>query len=513
MRRPPLAVTAVLGVCVSVLATGCSTGGVTAGAWSAARPLPIRARVPGYDTPQLTSLHCTSPGTCVMVGSRYKFTALPGGGSPQERDFAVSEAAGGWTPLRPVKGNGSSGVQVSCSAASAAGSCVVAGTEVTVNSFRAVAAVRVHGSWSRMRTPPGLTALTGPAGGSGIDALSCSTAGTCVVVGNYWTGPASKEYMPFRPFAVTERAGRWTSAEPVPGLVAFHAQNISAIACDPAGTCTAAGSFLAPNGHPQAFVVSERDGIWGKPLAITADPGVQAAGESVSAISCASPGNCTVAGIAGENSGPRTPLPFVVTERSGTWGRAAFLPGAPAVHVPFGDSGFTEIAGLACSAPDRCDLAGYASSISSGEHDNVDASAVFVSREVNGRWTPAATIPGLFRLRHGAPAVVNSLSCAAAGDCAAGGYYARPDASEHAWLATETRGTWDPAMAVPGLKARGSDSSQISLLSCAPGAGQTGAATGGCTAIGDYYTPARGLTSEHFFATGTRFGQPRNQTS
>jgi len=127
------------------------------------------------------------------------------------------------------------------------------------------------------------------------------------------------------------------------------------------------------------------------------------------------------------------------------------LPGAPAVSVHPDDYGFTQIAGLSCPAPGQCGLAGYSASKSSGEHDNVDASAVFVARQVHGTWSAAQPIPGLTALSHGAPALVSALSCAAPGACAAGGYYARPDGPEHAWLATQTDGTWNQATAVPGL--------------------------------------------------------------
>jgi hypothetical protein len=354
-----------------------------------------------------------------------------------------------------------------------------------------------------MRPPPGLTTLAGRGGGTTIGALSCSTAGMCVVVGNYWPAGVYEWQAPFRPFAVTEHDGTWGHAQPIPGLAALHAQGISAISCDSADTCSLAGYYQASPGHGQGFVVSDHDGTWGQPQAVTTAVGAQAG--SIGNLACTAPGDCSAAGIVGEEDGAQAPLPSVLTESAGAWDSAMILPGAPAVQVQPDDFGATYIAGLSCSAPGQCGLAGYTASISSGEHDNVDASAVFVASQVHGTWTAARPIPGLAALSHGAPAVVTTMSCAAPGDCATGGYYAKPDGNEHAWLAVQTHGTWGRAVAVPGLTALGVVSSEVTFIACAPGSGKTRATARECTAIGDYYTTTkvRGILAEHFFTTAT----------
>jgi hypothetical protein len=498
VSRCSVAVTAVVGASLSLVASGCTGGGgaPTVG-WTAARQLPIREVVAGTSLPQVTSLWCGLPGTCILVGSRYKFRA-PEGASDQ--DFAVSQAEGAWRPPQVLAGPGAAEVHLSCSAP---GSCVAAETAVTVNSSQVFVAAEEHGSWSRMRPAPGLTALAGAGGGSAIDALACSATGNCVVVGNFWPAGVYAWRARFRPFLVTERDGTWSHAQSFPWLAALGAQGISDISCDPAGTCTVAGYFPTQSGNDQPFAVSGHDRTWGHPRPLTASPRVQHAGNSVDRISCASPGNCSAAGTVGQASGGSAPLPSVVTETAGTWGRAVLLPGAPVVHVqPGGDFASTVIAGLSCSAPGQCGLAGYSASISSGEHANVDVSAVFVASQVHGTWAAAQPIPGLTALSRGAPAVVTAMSCAAPGDCAAGGYYAKPDGNEHAWLATETQGTWGQAMAVPGLTALGSVESEVTFIACKPGANPASATRSECTAIGDYHTRSPG-SPEYFFGTAT----------
>jgi hypothetical protein len=53
----------------------------------------------------------------------------------------------------------------------------------------------------------------------------------------------------------------------------------------------------------------------------------------------------------------------------------------------------------------------------------------FVASEVNGTWHTAIEVPGTAALNTGGFAVNNSVSCGAAGNCAAGGLY--KDASGH----------------------------------------------------------------------------------
>ena len=71
----------------------------------------------------------------------------------------------------------------------------------------------------------------------------------------------------------------------------------------------------------QPFVVSEKDGTWRRAAEL---PGLAALSEAVAglaSVSCASPGNCS----AGGSYGPdfySDGYPLVVGQRDGTWGNA-----------------------------------------------------------------------------------------------------------------------------------------------------------------------------------------------
>jgi hypothetical protein len=75
--------------------------------------------------------------------------------------------------------------------------------------------------------------------------------------------------------------------------------------------------------------------------------------------------------------------------------------------------------------------------------------------------------------------MIVSLSCAAAGDCGAGGVYSDASGLQQAFVANESGGTWGAAQEVPGTAALNPGGlAGTQAVSCAP--------AGGCSAGGDY---------------------------
>jgi len=78
--------------------------------------------------------------------------------------------------------------------------------------------------------------------------------------------------------------------------------------------------------------------------------------------------------------------------------------------------------GLAFVLSVSCGVAGHCAA--GGSYIGGDGGAQgFVAAEQDGRWGKAIEVPGLAVLNAGGGAVVNSVSCALAGACAAGGTY------------------------------------------------------------------------------------------
>ena len=77
----------------------------------------------------------------------------------------------------------------------------------------------------------------------------------------------------------------------------------------------------------------------------------------------------------------------------------------------------------------------------------------FVVNETNGVWGNAQAVPGLAALNVGQDAEFYGISCAAPGDCAAGGQYgSKKNYSDvnQAFVVSETGGVWGSAEEVPG---------------------------------------------------------------
>jgi len=120
--------------------------------------------------------------------------------------------------------------------------------------------------------------------------MSCAAAGNCSAGGTYDYGGYNAA------FVVSEKNGVWGQAIDVPGLgsVARDASLIS-VSCASAGNCAAGGGY--DGGGSGAWVVTEKNGVWAKQTAV---PGLGALNKGsvvgVSAVSCASAGSCVAGG-------------------------------------------------------------------------------------------------------------------------------------------------------------------------------------------------------------------------
>jgi hypothetical protein len=247
---------------------------------------------------------------------------------------------------------------------------------------------------------------------------------------------------------------------------------VTSVSCASAG-CAVGGYYTFHGGDQGSFVASERNGRWATAIRVPG-PGALTAGEDggVSSVSCGSAGNC-VAGGGGNDQA------FVVGERNGRWGAAIEIPGLAALDRN-GNSG---VFSVSCGSAGSCAAGGYYARRSTPKHHRG-----FVAVERNGRWGKAIPVPGLGALNKAGNAEVLMVSCASAGNCAAGGFYFdRPD--HYQWfVVVERNGRWGTAIPVPGFRALnkrtdGVDISDYFSVSCSPA---------GTCAAGGYYIDASG---------------------
>ena len=260
----------------------------------------------------------------------------------------------------------------------------------------------------------------------------------------------------------------------VPVIVAMSA--VAAVA--------AGGSVPAARAVPAAV----------SPAAVTGLGVLSTAGSAeVGSVSCASAGNCAADGSYAGKHGQHA---FVAAERNGRWGKATGVPGLAALNTGGERRGQLGVVRLGGQLRGRRVL-----------HRRSPSGQGFVAGERNGRWGTATGVPGLAALNKGGDAEVGSVSCASAGNCAAGGYYADRHGHEQGFVAAERNGRWGKAIEVPGLAALNTGGgAEVTSVSCA--------SAGNCAAGGTYTdgprarSGVRGRRAERPLGQGDRGARP-----
>jgi Bacterial Ig-like domain (group 3) len=279
--------------------------------------------------------------------------------------------------------------------------------------------------------------------------------------------------------ATTAPGGTWGTPQPVPGLDALVSSTdtisqVNDIHCSAPGNCVAIGDYMPPNAttYSVPFVVTETSGIWGSVQSvrgITPDPAV---GDSLlGSLTCGTPDFCIATGsVVGSDGVQRN---FLLPEAGGVWSTATMVDFS---SLPGATDGW--VTGLSCPADDSCTATGY--------YDGPSGMLPFTMDQTAGTWGQPQPVAGLDSLGTGTATQVSSdlwsLSCAAPGDCTAGGYYltlGQGANSEVPFTVTESGHTWGQAQAIPGLAALGTGSAQLGVVS-----GVACPAAGDCTVAG-----------------------------
>jgi hypothetical protein len=331
------------------------------------------------------------------------------------------------------------------------------------------------GTWGMAEEVPGTAALN-TGGNAGVQAVSCPSAGNCSA-GGYYNGAGQV-------FVVGEVNGTWGTAEQIPGIAALNQGGeavVNAVSCASAGNCAVAGGYTDGSGFGHGFVASQVNGTWGMAEEVLGTSPLSLGSLLfVSSVSCGSAGNCSAGGIAtnvpGGLGGSLTTQALVVKEVNGTWGKAREVPGTVALNT----GGFADLTSVSCASAGTCSAGGVYS-------DGSGHQQAFVVTQTSGTWGKAREVPGTAALNTGGNARVQTVSCASAGNCSAGGSYSDGSGHQQAFVVTQTGGTWGKAREVPRIGALNQDGgAAVTSVSCA--------SAGNCSAGGQYNDtpPGRG---------------------
>ena len=356
---------------------------------------------------------------------------------------------------------GGFGQVVSVSCGGAAGNCA-AGGEYTdgAGHLHVFVADEVNGVWQTAIEIPGTATLN--SGNAEINSVSCGSAGNCVAGGAYADGAGHGQAL-----VADEVNGAWQTAIELPGTATLNVRNanVYSLACGPAGNCAAGGYYTDSAGHLQALVASETNGVWQTGTELPGTAALNVGGDAaVYSVSCGSAGNCAADGGYTDSAGHQ--LVFVADEVNGVWQTAIEVPGTAALNVS-GDWSSS----VSCGSAGNCAAGG-------AYRDGANYVHAFVATEVSGVWQNAIEVPGIAALNAGGNATVNSVSCSSAGNCVIGGYYFDAAGHQQVFVADEVNGAWQTAIEVLGSASLNAGRSDISSVSCA--------SAGNCAAGGVY---------------------------
>jgi hypothetical protein len=459
----------------------------SSGIWSQG----VEALLP-FDTDEdyvsLSSVSCASAGNCSAVGTYNDSSGYVHG-------LLLSESSGTWSqgveaPLPPNAG-ADLGVALSSVSCASAGNCSAVGYYYDSTYHRQGLLLKESsGIWSRgVKAPLPSSARTDP--GVALSSISCSSAGNCSAVGTYNDSAGHEQGL-----LLKESSGIWSRGvkAPLPSNAGTDpGVALSSISCSSAGNCSAVGDYYDSSGNEQGLLLRESSGTWSQgvraPLPSNAgkDPAV-----ALSSVSCASvtlrlvpkplsQGNyCSAVGKYADSSGNEQGL--LLRESSGTWSQG--------VEAPLPSNAGTDpgvvLTSVSCSSvplplvPDapsqgNCSAVGDYSD-SSGNEQGLLLGAFSGSKRWAQREAPLPSNAGKD------PAVaLSSVSCSSAGNCSAVGRYTVSSSNGQGFLLGESSGTWSQGVeaSLPS-NARTDPYVSLSSVSCA--------SVGNCSAVGHYDT-------------------------
>ncbi len=430
--------------------------------WGDAIEVPGTAALATGGAAGVTSVSCPSAGNCTAGGSYFA-------SSSSEQAFVVDEVDGTWGTAVEVPGTAALNTNsnadyawvtsVSCASA---GNCV-AGGEYD-GSDDAFVADEVNGTWGDAIEVPGVAALTADSADAGVDvtSVSCASAGNCAIGGWYADNVGAAGV---QAWVADEVNSAWGDATEVPGTAAVNTggyAKVLSISCASAGNCAAGGEYSGSGGF-QAFVADEVNGTWGSEIEVPGTAGLNAGGDAgITSVSCPSAGTCAAGGYYDDSS--NVEQAFLADEVNGTWGDATEVPGTPALDA----DGYSSVISISCASAGNCSAGGDLAVATSAS----SVTQPFVISEVNGIWGSAIQLAD--PAAYAGNDLINSVSCASAGNCAAVGSYEVSATQDETFAVSEVNGTWGESVQVPGPS---TGSLEVGSVSCPP--------TGSCAAGGD----------------------------
>jgi len=370
-----------------------------AGTWANAIALPGSITTNGGHS-EINGVSCATGNYCVAVGET---------STDQLSDRATVDVdlGGTWQQAMLVPGLGMSDSQALSVSCPSVGNCTVAGSYRDANNAKQpFVEDEVNGTWGFFQ-PLGSFSQLNTGQFAEANSVSCESPGNCTATGEYATLGGTPHA-----FLVAEVSGSWHL--PGPLIFLLPPSTGRAVSCPASGNCELTGTETDVDGHTQAYAQQTNSGGQEAIQRLTSSTALNVGGTALTnSVSCASDGNCVVAGHYTDATGRWQP--FFAEEKDGTWQDTSTVPGITAL-----DAGhFSDLQSVSCPSAGNCAALGFYTDASGNGQ-------VFTTDEVNGVWGSAAKLPG--PSNQGIFSPQSTVSCWSAGNCVTGGVVATPTA-------------------------------------------------------------------------------------
>ena len=165
---------------------------------------------------------------------------------------------------------------------------------------------------------------------------------------------------------------------------------------------------------------------------------------------------------------------------------------AKEVAAALNTGGFAYVQSVSCASAGNC--------TAGGSYNSSGFFQAFVVTETNGAWGQAKEVAAALNTRNDAG--LKSVSCASAGNCTAGGFYTDSSGFSQAFVVTEAHGAWGKAQEVAGALNTGGWA-HVDSVSCT--------SAGNCAA-GGFYSVGSGFHGFVVTETHGAWGKPQQIT-
>lgn len=298
-------------------------------------------------------------------------------------------------------------------------------------------------------------------------AVTCTSVGNCVAVGQYTT-----EFGGFgwEGLIVPEVDGTWRPGIEVPlpnGTPTSDQSSLFGVDCAQPGDCTAVG-YVYSSTAASGLIVTESDGTWSSTVQAT-PPSDAVANEYTSLwdVSCPSADDCTAVGLYTNSSGVQG---WIDQESAGAWtSTAAQLPADDSPATMDDLKFYGALFGVSCPSVGNC--------VVGGQYWNAAGSQNLAETESAGTWLTGVYVPAPSDAASNPEAGFNSIACTSIQNCAAVGQYDNALGSQ-GMTVSESDGTWGAASISPlPPDALSRPDALLDTVACVSGV---------CTAVGDF---------------------------